>query len=262
MGFFDDIGKAISRPIKSVAKTVSRPVKKVARGVIHNPVAKAGLGVATVATGGMLAPLAMAVSTAGVVDNVTKHGVVAGLKRTASEELATKDPRVTSRAAIGFLPKKLKDKIPVQKLVTAGLSAVPGGKQGLDAIDAAQKALKSGKPSDIVSAAASGLELTGGMKLEHNTAIQSAINRLPKGAKGVVAAAANAVTKLHDATQGKLRTLTAQEQSKGVVGWLIPFGSKGQKLKGRYHLKAGGTKGFLLGANGRIQVGSFARMGS
>ncbi len=244
MSWFSDITKSISRPIKKA---------------IHNPVAKAALTAGSVATGGLLAPVALSVSSAGLAHNVATHGPVKGLRKSASEELSAKDPRETAKVANKLLPKELRKSVDATQLVEIGMSAVPGGSKALDALDATKKAL-SGRPSDIVKAAASGIELSGGLKLEHGAAVQSAINKLPKGIKNKVAAAANAVGATHKAVENRIKSQAMTAQQNGILGYFIAMGGRGRKVAGKWRFAPNGAKGFLLTADGRVRVGSFGRV--
>jgi hypothetical protein len=243
MSWFSDITKAVSRPIKKA---------------IHNPVAKGALAVGTVATGGLLAPVALGVSSAGLAHNVATHGAAKGLKKSASEELSAKDPREAARVANKLLPSKLRKNVDAVKLVETAMRAVPGGSNALDNLDAAKRAL-SGRPEDIVKAAAAGINLSGGGKLEHEAAIQSAINKLPFGVKSKVAAAANAVTKTHEAVQNRIKSQAMAMQRTGVLGYFIRM-SDGKKIRGNWRFSPTGAKGFLLTADGHVRVGSFGRV--
>lgn len=243
MSWFSDITKAVSRPIKKA---------------IHNPVAKAALTAGTVATGGLLAPVALGVSSAGLAHNVASHGPVKGLRKSASEELSAKDPREVAKVANKLLPKQIRKHADAVQLVEVGMSAVPGGSKALNALDSAKKAL-SGRPSDIVKAAASGLELSGGAKLEHGAAVQSAINKLPKGLKTKVAAAANAVGATHQSVQNRIKSQAAAAQRKGILGYFISL-TGGRKVAGNWRHSPYGAKGFLLSADGRVRFGTFGKV--
>lgn len=243
MSWFSDVTKSVSRAAKSV---------------VHSPVTKGIASVGAVATGGLLAPVALGLQSAALADNVAQHGITKGLKRTASEQLVAKDPREVTKAAMKLLPKMVHDNVPLEMLVNTAVETLPGAKKALDANTALTKALNSGKPADIVRAAAAGVELEGGQKLEHVAGVQAAMNKLPKGARKAVASASNAVTKLHRAAQGRVKTDAVKKQVTGMVGLLIPLDGKGMKVKGRWKFGPG-VRGFLLTSDGHVRVGSFSR---
>lgn len=274
MSIFDDIGRAISRPIKhaardvynsDVAKGVSRAVKHTGAAINKSPVAMGVLTAATVASGGVLAPLALGVSAAGLIDNVSKHGPVEGLRQTASEEMANKNPNGLLAAAMKQVPDSVKNSN-IQKMIGDAVKSIPKGKISYADIQKAQrfamKDIMSGKdPKAVIQAAAKGLALAGGEALEHASMVQSAMNKLPSAVRRDVANALNATTKLHDAVQRRIRAQAETVQRTGLFGYLIPIGGKkGAKYQGKWQFKAGGVRGLLLTADGRIRLGYFAKV--
>lgn len=239
-------------------------LKKAVRSVVHNPVTRNVADVSAVATGGLLAPVALGLKSAALADNVVKHGPIKGLRKTASQELATKDPREVARATRKLLPKMVRDEVPadvLDRVVGSAVGAIPGGRAALDASRALRKALDTGKPEDIAAAAAAGLDLEGGQKLEHKAALDSLLKKLPADKRKVAAAGANAVTKLHKAAQGRIKKDAKVKQASGMRGLLIPFlaGRQSRGIKGKWRY-GGNVKGFLLMADGTVRVGNFERV--